>query len=206
MATLSTGADAEGGERFGNCEYNDIKNHWRMSDPCANLTDIQPGMIVSDEDDDRLYVASLVSGCPCSEILQACVPLSDDVAHYYGFDFNVGIYYDEAGLNELMIEAQNRADTEGITINLIEENQEFRIRANGTLAFEFLPFSATGPLATCHDVDQDSELVWGWFADDIGLLTVPGNPLRENILMNSERLCSGLCLTLNTGGRILRKK
>jgi len=57
MADLSTGADAAGGERFGNCEYNDIKNHWRMSDPTnpANLSAPQPGMIVSDEDDEHLY-------------------------------------------------------------------------------------------------------------------------------------------------------
>jgi len=56
MADLSTGADSVGGERFGNCEYNDIKNHWRMSDPTnvANLSAPQPGMIVSDEDDEQL--------------------------------------------------------------------------------------------------------------------------------------------------------
>jgi len=86
MATLSTGADAEGGERFGNCEYNNIKNHWRTANPCASLSDLQPGMIVSDENDDRLYVVSLISGCGCSEILQDCVPLSDD--KHIGFGYN----------------------------------------------------------------------------------------------------------------------
>ena len=86
MATLSTGADAEGGERFGNCEYNNIKNHWRTANPCASLSDLQPGMIVSDENDDRLYLATLISGCPCSEILQSCVPLSDDKYMGFGYD------------------------------------------------------------------------------------------------------------------------
>ena len=37
-----------------------------------------------------------------------------------------------------------------------------------------------------YDDDGDSYISFGFYADDIGLLTVPANPLRENILTNSE--------------------
>lgn len=313
MATLAKGSDSEGGERFGNCEYNDIKNHWRTSDPCANLSDLQPGMIVSDENDDRLYVVSLVSGCDCSEILQACVPLSSDVYHGYGDSWEAGFGYstahcalmmgipvsaldsgacergliimDEADLaagadvtgvvppsmaepsvfivdsdldsylgiglqiddrpgiwsgpsdaiplalqyeataditlfeasgpgeNRLAIiygyitasltaryssfsmddtndefewAAENHSDHEGNTIYLPEEYQRFRIRGTGrTLFYEFEPNNANGPYGAIHDVDGDSLWEFGWFADDVGLLTIPANPLRENMITNS---------------------
>ena len=75
MADLSTGADSVGGERFGACEYNDIKNHWRMSDPCSNLANIQPGMIVSDSDDEKLYHYQAAA---CQEIIQTATPITDD--------------------------------------------------------------------------------------------------------------------------------
>ena len=305
-ADLSTGADAIGGERFGDCEYNDIKNHWRANyggDPCgsAGLEGIVPGMIVSDEYDDRLYHAILDSACDCSEILQSCVPLSDDKALGFGNDWNAQAGYDEltndalilgipvdpergvivcdiadigvdftglitasaypvfwfvdldndsylgvghqaddkpgiwsggavhiqydangnavffegsgAGENEyvyiygwstgrgaaqftrfqmsdtndeFLIEAENNADHEGITVALPEEYQKFRIRGTGgTLFFDFEPNNANGPYGTIPDVDGDSLLEFGWFADDIGLLTIPANPLRENMLTNS---------------------
>ena len=35
--------------------FNRIKNHWRQSGPKAALTDAVPGMLVSDEDDDKLW-------------------------------------------------------------------------------------------------------------------------------------------------------
>lgn len=54
---------------------NDFKNHWRQSDPCANLTNIQPGMIVSDSDDEKLYHRQAAA---CQEILQSNTPFGDD--------------------------------------------------------------------------------------------------------------------------------
>lgn len=55
MADLPTGADAELGDCLAYQQYNRLKDHWRQSDPCANLANIQPGMIVSDSDDEKLY-------------------------------------------------------------------------------------------------------------------------------------------------------
>jgi len=71
MADLIEGFDSEGYEDWCEDVYNFIKNHARMSDPCTNLSGIQPGMIVSDSDDDKLYHYTGASGEPCEEILQA---------------------------------------------------------------------------------------------------------------------------------------
>lgn len=55
MADLLEGYDSESGEDFCEDVYNLLKNHWRQSDPITNLTGEQPGMIVSDDDDNKLY-------------------------------------------------------------------------------------------------------------------------------------------------------
>jgi len=51
-------------------DANEDKNHNRMADPVANLSDPQPGMILSDSDDDRLYHVGIDSAV-FDEILQA---------------------------------------------------------------------------------------------------------------------------------------
>jgi hypothetical protein len=61
------GDDSILGECFGYLEANALKNHWRGSSPPSN---IQPGMIFSDEDDDKLYHETGGSGAPLEEILQ----------------------------------------------------------------------------------------------------------------------------------------
>lgn len=351
MADLSTGADSVGGERFGNCEYNDLKNHWRMSDPCANLAGIQPGMIVSDEDDDKLYHYQTAA---CFEIVQGDTAITDGVAIIWGDTPVAGdasIHYDEVtndalifgipvtgkrkvivcdqadiaadftgllgtgadvaiylvdadvdtsmaiGYNaddqpgvwatrtfhiqhhagndaaffagaaaaenplvyiygyitagaaarygslqvedtndEFVIAAENNANIEGVTILLNEANQRFRIRGGvgaqimddllwiwGTdddasieyceatndawifgvpvdpkrglifcdradVAVDFTGLIDASSQVQLHivDLDNDSSLDWGFWADDIGLLTVPANPLRENIIKNND--------------------
>ncbi len=69
MADLLEGADAEGYEDFCEEVYNALKNNWRQSDPCTNVSEKQPGMILSDEDDEKLYHVGLDSYI-CDEILQ----------------------------------------------------------------------------------------------------------------------------------------
>lgn len=69
-ANLLLGADYEGvGEGYCHTLLNYMKNHWRMSDPCTNLIQVVPGMIVSDEDDNKVYHITDLSA-PCSEVLQ----------------------------------------------------------------------------------------------------------------------------------------
>lgn len=157
MAVLSTGADAVGGERFGNCEYNDLKNHWRMAGPCTNLANIQPGMIVSDENDDRLYLATLVSGCPCSEILQECVPLSDDARHGYGNDEDASVGYDETTNDALIVGVPFDGKHGIIFCNQDVIDQDF----TGIL------LTALQPRVSIVDADYDSSISFGFWGDDI---------------------------------------
>lgn len=52
---LNTGADFEGYEDFCETLANQLKNNWRSSDPLAGFSALQPGMIVSDSDDEHLW-------------------------------------------------------------------------------------------------------------------------------------------------------
>lgn len=164
MAVLSTGADAVGGERFGNCEYNDLKNHWRMADPCTNLANIQPGMIVSDENDDRLYLATLVSGCPCSEILQECIPLSDDARHGYGNNEDASVGYDETTNDALIVGVPFDGKRGIIFCNQDIVGQDF----TGILAVD------SQSRLSIIDADYDSALTFGWADDDKPNISVEG--------------------------------
>lgn len=148
------GHDMEGGEVFCDDLYNNLKNHWRDNwggEPCgsAGLEHAQPGMIISDSYDDRLYHVIHASGCACSEIVQTCIPVPDDVPVYFGYEFDGAIYYDELTLNEFMIEAKNHADVEGVTINLLETNQRFRVRQNSDYITMYL--TATDAFFTWSD-------------------------------------------------------
>lgn len=63
---LSDGDNAILGSRFAYQLYNRLKNHWRTSAAPANA---QPGMIFSDDDDDKLY--HIIGGSAGSdEVLQ----------------------------------------------------------------------------------------------------------------------------------------
>jgi hypothetical protein len=73
MATrteILLGADFSGFEDYCVEVANAIKNHYRISDPCTNMTHRQPGEILSDPDDDKIYHVGGASGYPCDEILQ----------------------------------------------------------------------------------------------------------------------------------------
>lgn len=163
MADLSTGADAVGGERFGNCEYNDIKNHFRDTygeDPCSasgtELDEAQPGMIISNETDDRLYHVILASGCGCSEILQDCVPLSDDKYWGVGDDFDGMTGYDEL-INDAWMFGIPVSPKRGLIFCDVAD-------IGGD--FTGLITAHTQPTVFWSDLDIDSYLAIGHSADD----------------------------------------
>ena len=69
--SLSDGDNAIAGRYYPFQQYNRIKNHWRQSDPVANISNPQEGMIVSDDDDDKLYhCVTPWSGGDFDQILQ----------------------------------------------------------------------------------------------------------------------------------------
>jgi len=69
-AEILNGADFKGWEDYCAAVANAIKNHYRVSDPCVNMISRQPGEILSDPDDDKLYHVTGASGYSCNEILQ----------------------------------------------------------------------------------------------------------------------------------------
>ena len=85
-AEILNGADFEGYEDFCADVVNAIKNHYRVSDPCMNMVARQPGEILSDPDDDKLYHVGGASGYPCDEILQA-TRSCDVIPEFKGVDF-----------------------------------------------------------------------------------------------------------------------
>lgn len=157
MADLSTGADAAGGERFGNCEYNDIKNHWRMSDPTnpANLSAPQPGMIVSDEDDEKLYHRQAGAW---QEIIQTGTPISDD-AQIIGGDGSDSILipYEET-TNDAVIWGIPVAASRGLIFCDVAD-----IAGN----FAALITASTHPMVSIVDLDIDSYLSFGYAGDNL---------------------------------------
>jgi len=58
----------------------------------------------------------------------------------------------------------------------------------GDIAVDFTGLITASAFVQHHivDNDNDSELVWGFYANDVGLLTVPANPLREQMLYNAD--------------------
>jgi len=101
-AEILNGADFEGYEDFCAEVVNAIKNHYRESDPCVNMVSRQPGEILSDPDDDKLYHVGGASGYPCDEILQASRSC-DVIPDFKGVDFYSSCFGDYAtirGINE----------------------------------------------------------------------------------------------------------
>ena len=110
-ANLLLGDDYEGvGEGYCHTLINLMKNHWRMSDPCANLTNIQPGMVVSDEDDDKLYHYTGLSGAPCEEVLQETLS-ADKVPIFASV---------ELGNNQVRTNSRARIYLSGNQLNLVD--------------------------------------------------------------------------------------
>ena len=52
---LIDGDDLISGSFLSYQESNRLKNHWRQSDPLGNMANLQPGMVVSDADDEKLH-------------------------------------------------------------------------------------------------------------------------------------------------------
>jgi len=72
LADLLEGEDMEGGEGFCDTIYNNLKNHHRSAGPCATLTLLKLGMLLSDSADNRLKHRVIVAAVEkCHEVLQA---------------------------------------------------------------------------------------------------------------------------------------
>lgn len=65
--SLANGDDAVLGNRLAYQQYNRLKNHFRAA---AEPSNMQPGMIFSDSDDDTLHHAGAGTGYPTDEVLQ----------------------------------------------------------------------------------------------------------------------------------------
>lgn len=157
MADLSIGSDATGFERFGACEYNDIKNHWRMANPRDTLTDEQSGIIVSDSDDDKLYHYQTAAWF---EIIQGDTAITDDVAILFGdtpVTGDASIRYDET-TNDAIIFGIPVATKRGVIICDMAD-----------IAVDFgaaLITASAYPVFWFVDLDNDSYLGVGHQADD----------------------------------------
>ena len=72
LTELLNGENMEGGENYCDTLYNVIKNHFHSAGPCASLTGLLIGMILSDAADNRLQHYVGMGGVEqCIEILQA---------------------------------------------------------------------------------------------------------------------------------------
>lgn len=72
LTQLLNGDDMEGGENFCDEIYNNLKNHFRSAGPCAALTLLKLGMLLSDSADNRLQHRVIVAAAEkCIEVLQA---------------------------------------------------------------------------------------------------------------------------------------
>lgn len=97
---LIDGDDFVSGDLDSFQQNNRMKNHWRQADPVANLGNPQPGMIVSDSDDEKLYHYQAAA---YEEIIQTGTPITDD-AQIIGGDNSDMIFipYEET-LNDAII-------------------------------------------------------------------------------------------------------
>jgi len=84
-----TGADFEGYEDFCDTLANRLKNNWRSSDPRATFGQLQPGMIVSDSDDEKLFHITDTSP-GFDEILQEGFS-SDAVPIFHRLGLNIAV-------------------------------------------------------------------------------------------------------------------
>lgn len=129
-------------------QANRMKDHWVRSDPTnvANLSAPQPGMIVVDADAPyRVWVrtsapawSEIIHGDPAVGVsfFSAAGAAENPYARIYGYVTAGGaaryveLLVDDTN-DEALIQAENNANLEGITVSLPEANQEFRIRGAG---------------------------------------------------------------------------
>lgn len=72
LTELLNGEDMEGGESFCDEIYNNLKNIFHSAGPCATLTGLVLGMLLSDSNDNRVQHRVSIGGTPtCIEVLQA---------------------------------------------------------------------------------------------------------------------------------------
>lgn len=169
MANVKLGYDFTGWEWFCHTVTNLFKNHWRQNNVCAALTGKQPGMIINDALDERLYLVLGLTGLPCSEIIQTDIPVSDDKyiefgESYYGaIGFNstnqafmLGVAaYPSSGLNQRGLILCDIQDIAADLTALIPEIDQ--------------------PQFSIVDLDIDSFVSFGWDQDDIPFITAGGN-------------------------------
>ncbi len=133
---------------------NNFKNHWRMSDPCTNLTQVQPGMIVSDSDDEKLYHHQAAA---CFEIIQGDTPISDDLQIIGGDGSDSILIPYEETTNDAVIWGLPIDPKRGLIFCDVAD-----IGANFTGLI-----TATGfPEINLVDLDLDSRIRLGFTADD----------------------------------------
>lgn len=72
LTQLLNGEDMEGGEGLCDTIYNNLKNIFHSAGPCATLTGLVLGMLLSDSNDNRLqHRVSIGAVAQCIEVLQA---------------------------------------------------------------------------------------------------------------------------------------
>jgi hypothetical protein len=180
MATLTellVGADTDGYEPFCDDLYNNLKNHWRRAAVRTTLTEAQAGMIGVDSANDTMWHC-IAPGAPPTwrQIVQTTVPVLDDLNIFFGTDSDGSWKYDEA-TNDAIIVGVPVAPKRGII---------YCRTADIAQNFTSLITASAQVRKYIIDADRDSVFAYGFYDDDIGLLTVPANPLRENMLTNSS--------------------
>lgn len=133
---------------------NNFKNHWRMADPCGTLTQIQPGMIVSDSDDEKLYHHQAAA---CFEIIQGDTPISDDLQIIGGDGSDSILIPYEETTNDAVIWGLPVAAKRGLI---------FCDVADIAVDFTGLITAAAEAVVWFVDLDNDSYLGVGHQADD----------------------------------------
>lgn len=100
----------------------------------------------------------------------------DDKLAEWGSGNDASIEYDDGTNDAWIFGIPCAADKRGLVFC---DKADIGADMTGVLPFRTLP--------TLSGIDADLDSYWelGWFGDDIGLLTVPANPLRENMITNS---------------------
>ena len=142
---LSDGDEFVSGSIYSFQQANRMKNHWVRSDPTnvANLSAPQPGMIVVDEDAPyRLWVrtsapawSEIIHGDPAVGVsfFSGAGAAENPYARIYGYITAgaaaryVELLVDDT-TDEALIQAENNANLDGITVSLPNAVQKFRMR------------------------------------------------------------------------------
>lgn len=167
LVNLLLGANFDKDDPFCDTLINHFKNHWRMSDPCANLTNIQPGMIVSDSDNEKLLHRQAAA---CKEILQADTPFGDDNQIMGGDNSDSILIPYEETINDAIIWGLPIDPKRGLIFCDVAD-------VGGDFTGLITP---TGfPEINLVDLDLDSRIRFGFTADD-----------KPTILLQSGAYCA----------------